>query len=562
MTESMAQSAPLRQSYPVAVASVPWGSAPLSPFGGVPFGGVPLGGVALPATPPVPLTHSPAEPAESELQITDDDYGYGIAHVILPGCPHPFYSFLRQWTPAFVPSLEGALALALALALVFDSPMLRANVASFGGIYALFAIYLVGGALFGVALYFARSDAAWFVTLVMGGLLLPALILSPVLGAAYAVPMLIGALVIGLLFLGIHRTEIGEGRVAVTKLLGRYFRVVRLDHFLRLPGERVVALLDANERVFTTPTVYAELDSPDGTGYRARATCTATYAILPSEAHRVLPVLATWEHDLEQQVLRALHEALTEWATHATITGSPPPRGTLSRDVMSDVRHWAQRHGIWLMRMRVHNIWLQPLSDASWMPSGPLSASGALPPRSVSQSAFFPGSPAYPNVYPLPVSQPSSARPSSPSAGYTPRMSTPAAGSGAPSGAFSPASAPARPPVNPSRPAIAGWMAAAQTAADDEALRQAPGHAPGPRGVQSGATQAGAPSIPSASASPEALVAAYEEVREGRVTDPLTIREIAQAFRVAAEQPPADSFPYDGYAAAYVLEEYAAKLEH
>lgn len=61
---------------------------------------------------------------------------------------------------------------------------------------------------------------------------------------------------------------------------------------------------------------------------------------------------------------------------------------------------------------------------------------------------------------------------------------------------------------------------------------------------------------------PEALADAYEAVREGHVTDPETVREIARAFlRVAADPELEESFPYDAAAAAQILMDRAASLE-
>ena len=62
--------------------------------------------------------------------------------------------------------------------------------------------------------------------------------------------------------------------------------------------------------------------------------------------------------------------------------------------------------------------------------------------------------------------------------------------------------------------------------------------------------------------SPEVLSDAYEAVREGRIKDPETIRQIANAFmKVAGDEELSERFPYDALAAAYILLDRAEAME-
>jgi hypothetical protein len=62
--------------------------------------------------------------------------------------------------------------------------------------------------------------------------------------------------------------------------------------------------------------------------------------------------------------------------------------------------------------------------------------------------------------------------------------------------------------------------------------------------------------------SADVLSDAYEAVREGRITDPETIRQIANAFlQVAADEEQSAAFPYDAMAAAHILLDRAKALE-
>ncbi|HKB46116.1 MAG TPA: hypothetical protein VKC57_00355, partial [Ktedonobacterales bacterium] len=61
---------------------------------------------------------------------------------------------------------------------------------------------------------------------------------------------------------------------------------------------------------------------------------------------------------------------------------------------------------------------------------------------------------------------------------------------------------------------------------------------------------------------PDALKDAYEAIRDGRITDPATIRGVASGFLAVAGDPTRNTaFPYDAVAAARILLDLAAKLE-
>lgn len=68
---------------------------------------------------------------------------------------------------------------------------------------------------------------------------------------------------------------------------------------------------------------------------------------------------------------------------------------------------------------------------------------------------------------------------------------------------------------------------------------------------------------PAEALSSEVLSDAYEAVREGRINDPTTIRQIARAFLRIADDPALNTdFPFDATAAARILLERAQALDH
>lgn len=71
------------------------------------------------------------------------------------------------------------------------------------------------------------------------------------------------------------------------------------------------------------------------------------------------------------------------------------------------------------------------------------------------------------------------------------------------------------------------------------------------------------PAEPANALSPDVLANAYEAVRAGQITDPDTVRQIANAFlKVAADEEQSAAFPYDAAAAAHILLDRAKALEH
>jgi hypothetical protein len=108
--------------------------------------------------------------------------------------------------------------------------------------------------------------------------------------------------------------------------------------------------------------------------------------------------------------------------------------------------------------------------------------------------------------------------------------------------------APPAPPAPPASPA----PPPAQSVAPPLPPPSTPGTAP---------AEAQPPPLPDA-LEPDALKDAYEAIREGRITDPATIRTVASGFLAVAGDPAHNTdFPYDAVAAARILLDLAAKLE-
>jgi hypothetical protein len=268
-----------------------------------------------------------------------------------------------------------------------------------------------------------------------------------------------------------------------------------------------------------------------------------------------VPVLDAWERDLQQLLVLTLREALGDWAAHVMVTGIAPPPGTLARSMLDEARAWAHPRGIWIMRVRVYNIWLEPAAGSPWSPTSAPHGAGAS--AMSGRSA--------PSVYPDRVSSTrTTLYPANPAAVY---------------GALARSAQPVAPPfpvwqaLGSRASSVASWQALGSRASSVASWAAVPARMPNPyhSSQASHASQVRQPgeadepmaaSSPPTPASAEVLAAAYEAVRDGRISDPLTIRGIAHAFAQAAERASAASeFPFDAATAARILWEYADKLD-
>jgi hypothetical protein len=452
------------------------------------------------------------------------------AETIQGGTVHPLYLFVRRWSPAFVPALVGGLTLALALILasVGATQIDRTTVA---GIPLLFLVYLTGGGVFAYALYFAGDETAWLATTIYGSGLFVAALMGAVAGLLVGLAIVAASAALVLLYARSHAWKIAPATVAITLLVGRYFRTLPPGLNLRLPGERVVATIETWERRFTSPTQTVEIRADDGRLYRAAAAATISYRIEPELAHRTLQELDTWERDLHATTGAVLRESLTRWAM-LMVAGENVPQGALARATLTELRMRAQLWGGHVANVRVRNIQLDPADGGAqdgWQP-----AYGATPEMVTPVTHNTPTLPSQP----IPVAQAAVAVPVSE---YRPQSPSPRAASPQP-----------QPPISDP-----GWHPRSDPAMSPPPAPETPEPTPA---APEGAEKDEQPLPPALS--PATLADAYQAVRERRITDPTTIRQVARAFaRVSEDLDTSDQFPYNAAAAARILAEYAEQLE-
>ena len=433
--------------------------------------------------------------------------------------PHPLVVRAVRWAPIVAPAVIGGALLACALGLVARvghpafAPLPQAFV-----VPSLIGAYLVGGALLGVALYFAPNGVVWSLALFA----IPAALLTVMLGLAFGAPgaLLAVAVIAALLLLysAARHTRTRPGVIEVTLFLGEWYRTLPPGYNILLPGERTLVALRAGPRTFTTPYLRVAITA----GRAAQARATVSYAVNPSEAWRTAGVRATWEDELQQRVVASVRESLHEW--RYTPDGQLAAHGSIAQRVLDDTRDWARSVGVRILSVRAHDITVGSLDELPLQPGGV---------RAQATPRVAPAQPA-------PAMRP--ARPAADPHAYADAANHPAYDD-------SPDDPPDDPPGDPVDPDDAGALDDADDTFAAPPIARIPGMTPRVR-------------PPVERPSPEALEDLYEAVRNRQITDTQVIREIASHFAALGREPGVSAaLPFDPVAAASLLDDYAEALD-
>lgn len=264
--------------------------------------------------------------------------------------PHPLTIQVMRWAPIVAPAVIGSLLLTLTLALRTHERALYAPLPANLVVPALLAVYLLGGALLGLALYFAPNGVVWNLAL-FGA---PALLLCIMFAVAFGAPgalLALSLLAALLLIYSCWRQFVTRpGSVEVTLLLGEWYRTLQPGYNILLPGERVITTLRTTPRAFTTATQRVAL-----TPHRvAQARATVAYLVNPHEAWRTASVRATWEDELRQRISSSVRDCLDDW--RYTPSGDTASRGSVARRILDENRDWARSVGVRILSIRAHDI--------------------------------------------------------------------------------------------------------------------------------------------------------------------------------------------------------------
>jgi hypothetical protein len=279
--------------------------------------------------------------------------------------PHPIVVRLVRWAPIVAPAVFGSLLLILTLALVAHKgyPVYAALPAALV-VPALVTIYLLGGAVLGLALYFAPNGVVWSLAFFGAPLLLLVIMFGLAFGAPGAVLALSAVAALLLLYSCVRRSLTRAGVVEVTLLLGEWYRALPPGYNILLPGERVIVALRTIPRAFTTPMQRVVL----GPHRSAQARATVSYVVNAREAWRTASVRATWEEELRQRISASVRESLGEW--RGVPDGDLAAHGSISQRALDDTREWARSVGVRILSIRAHDIALgAPSEHAPPLPS-------------------------------------------------------------------------------------------------------------------------------------------------------------------------------------------------
>lgn len=421
------------------------------------------------------------------------------------GRPARWFRIVRAWSPGVLPPLLGSLLLLLVVWLsTRHGPRQPPMIAPYT-VLPLLVFYLLGGTIFGYLLYRAHSTVTWYLTLVSGSVLY-LLVTLGVIAGPLAVLLCSGLVVWGVVvYIQRHRYNVAPDTVTLTRFGGGYHRSLTPGRAILLPGERTLAVVNTGERQVTCPAQQIEIADDEGVVLQVRAAATIAYRVLPAHAHTAMHAIQQtggeqpWLDGLHAYVGVALREALMQWAKHGLLDEHGPADGSLTTAVMASARQHFHAQGARIRSVRVHDILCTPLHEAA--PADGWLVSAPLSGTSVADTLSAADEPTLP-----------------------PQRHTARTVSAAPEWHVTQGL-----PTITAIP-VAGAVPVAVASAE--------------------------------SLSPEALSDAYEAVRAGHISDPVTIREVAQGFlRVAAESDLNAHFPYDAQAAARILLDRAAALE-
>ena len=413
-----------------------------------------------------------------------------------------WFRLLRHWSPGLIPPLFGALLL-LAAGAMATHPLGRVTLVDPRVLTRLFVVYLVLGTLYGLGLYFAPDTSRWWLVLVTGAATYVVSTSAVIGGSAAGIVAAIVLVALAIRYGVTHRLYTESGYVTLTRLGGGYHRSLQPGWTIRVPGERVIATLDTTERRYTCPTQRSGIHVGEGEAYVARAAATVSFNLLPREAYHAVAAPERWERDMHDLVCSALEESLAYWGEEMIRAEGAVPERMLARTFLDHLRARARERGVHVIWVSVRDIWLAPEGETLPVDEWDTDAddeSDADDPLGMDH---------------LTDATRVSRRAQTPPLAPHPR--------------------PIGLPYDDEDEIGSGTAAA--TATDDE------------------------PRVDPENAA-EVLADAYDAVREHRIQDPATIRQIAKAFlHVASDHDLNASFPFDAMSAARILMDQAKRIE-
>ena len=428
---------------------------------------------------------------------------------------------MRQLSPILAPLLFGGVMFLFILPFVLNS---RAYLSTTGSLPTGLILLAVGLVLLvfalgqGITLYYAGpNDVLWSLGMICGFSLFLLTGCFAIFGPIPTIILLAVLLLFGFLLARLCIRPTPEGQVDIVEALGKYSRTLDPGLNFVVPWEKIVYRLDTRERVWSCPMQKV----PVSHSQEVQLAATISYQLMPEDAHLAVLYVSNWEKSLQELFVATIQAVVGELSPEDFIAWPHTPRSRQAAGNPNDVRPWDRINIILAQRMQdqVANWGVQigevQIRDVALVPHIPLMAE-ANPPASaqpVNAGVAHSAAQATPAQLNQAQARPQRAQPPHQKA-VEPRF---IAGSQAKPRPSEPPPAPAAPPAGTPTPAISKV---------------------------------------------DMLTDAYEAVRTGRITDPMTIREIAAHFEsIANDLEESQNVDFDATRAARTLLERAALIE-
>lgn len=425
---------------------------------------------------------------------------------------------MRQLSPVLAPLLFGGVTFLFILPFVLNN---RAYLSTSGSLPTGLIILAVGLVLLvfalgqGIMLYYAgTNDVLWSLGMICGFSLFLLTGCFAIFGPLPSIILLAVLLLLGFLFARLYIRPTPEGQVDIVEAFGKHSRTLFPGLNFVAPWEKIVYKLDTREKVWSCPMQKVPVSRSE----EVQLAATITYQLLPEDAHLAALYVSNWEKSLQELFVATIQAVVGELSPEDFIAWTQTPHSRHAAGSPNNGGRWDRINTILVQRMQdqVAHWGVQidevHIRDVALVPHIPLMAEANPPASAQPVHAGVARSPA--QVAPAQLNQaqahPKKAQPTIPEKAHLAQVQS-------------------RKPEPP----------------------PAPAPAPPPAGIPT-------PAISKV----DMLKDAYEAVRTERITDPITIREIAAHFESIANDPEeSHDVDFDAARAARTLLERAALIE-
>ena len=392
---------------------------------------------------------------------------------------------------------------------------------------AMIFIFAAIGLIQAALLFYAPNDAFWAVSVVGGFILFVSATFFVLFLPIFALILSILLLSLGGVALRERYFPVKDGTVAVMGLFGRYNRTLAPGFNLRIPGEKLLGVVETHSIRYDARMPPITLYS----GEQVTLSVAITYQVIPGEEHRAIALAKDWQKPIQQQLQAVVQDEISllsgqdfwpaggayprpggakVYAEDEEDDQVPSPLARINEYLTHAMRQKVVERGVAVQEVKVHL-----LGNTRLPGSAPAAIHQAQPSHLHQQTG------AYPTVA-LP-SVPETMGPVVEGTVQNSALADPRLYLGAPAGLSAPPAAPfhpAGPPVVP---------------------------------PQRGANPAPAPE-PMTLLSAQALAETYDAVVRRRISDLETIRRIISQFEAVAADPElSQQVPFDAAAGAHNL---------